>query len=111
LIPKSLAHKGLNDQHAVYQGVTDGIVKEAVYNHTLGGLWFGEEVPTVGQPDGVMSWGGAANLIWFASRKHGVAGFAGSQVLPPGDPRIIEVFEAWKKDLFAAWRGQYDVKN
>jgi CubicO group peptidase (beta-lactamase class C family) len=104
-IPKSPAFKSLNDSQAVYQGVTGGIVSDTVYNHTLGGLWCGEEVPKVGQPDGVMAWGGAANLMWFASRRHGVAGFAGSQVFPPGDPLIIQMFDAWKKDLWAAWKG------
>jgi hypothetical protein len=105
-IPQTPAFKSLIDSQAVYQGVTGGVVSDAMFNHTLGGLWYGEEVPKLGQPDGVMAWGGAANLIWFASRKHGVAGFAGSQVFPPGDKPIGKVFEAWRKDLWAAWRGQ-----
>jgi len=106
LIPKSPAFKSLIDSQAVYQGLTNGEISDTTLNYALGGLWFGEEMPKVGQPDGVITWGGAANLVWFASRKHGVAGFAGSQLFPPGEKSFVQVLEGWKKDLWTAWRGQ-----
>jgi CubicO group peptidase (beta-lactamase class C family) len=77
---------------------------DKMYNFGLGGLCYGEEVVKIGQPDAVLAWGGAANLIWFASRKHGVAGFAGTQIMPPGDKPTGVIFEDFRKDFWDTWK-------
>ena len=71
-----------------------------MHNHALAGLWYGEEVLKNGQQDDVMGWGGALNLIWFASRKHGVAGFAGTQFCLQVTNPLVWFLIAWRKEVF-----------
>ncbi|CAL3970297.1 unnamed protein product [Diplocarpon coronariae] len=67
-------------------------------DHGLGGLILLDDV--VGRRKGTMTWGGYPNLIWFVDRAGGMSGIYGSQMVPPGDPKTLELFEAWSKEIY-----------
>lgn len=69
-------------------------------NHGLGGLLLLGDAPEIGQPKNMLVWGGASNIIWFACKEAGVAGFFGTQVSPFGEPEVRKLINAWKKDFW-----------
>lgn len=69
-------------------------------NHGLGGFLTAQELPEIGQPKDVLCWGGASNVVWFASKEKGVAGFFATQIHPFGDAKTKELINAWKKDFW-----------
>lgn len=79
-----------------------GPIKDEYVNHGLGGLLTTGGVPEIAQPGGLLCWGGASNVVWFASREKGVAGFFVTQINPFGDAKVKELINAWKKDF---WEG------
>lgn len=81
--------------------VVSGPVSDKNVNHGLGGLLLLGDVPEIGQPKNLLAWGGATNLVWFACKDSGVAGFFATQVTPMGDPQVKELINAWKKDFWA----------
>jgi len=80
-----------------------GPISDDAVNHGLGGLLLTGEVEEIGQPKGLLAWGGASNIVWFASRELGVAGFFGTQISPFGDPAANELINAWKKDFWSKY--------
>ena len=63
----------------------------------LGGIIPCEALPQW-RGKGTLVWGGLPNLMWLADKERGVCAMFGTQVLPPGDPRVgrlIGKFEAW----------------
>jgi CubicO group peptidase (beta-lactamase class C family) len=84
-----------------WETVAGPIADEGV-NHGLGGFLTTESVPEIGQPAGVLCWGGASNVVWFASKEKGVAGMFATQIDPFGDAKTKELINAWKKDF---WEG------
>ncbi|QDS76282.1 hypothetical protein FKW77_001846 [Venturia effusa] len=88
----------------VWETVAGPIVDEGA-NHGLGGFLTTKEVPEAGQPAGVLCWGGASNVVWFASREQGVSGFFATQIDPFGDPKTKELIDAWKKDFWGDFNG------
>lgn len=73
---------GSTDMVAAMTGTSsfDGV------NWGLGGIYAEGDVGTM--PKGTLTWGGLPNLVWFANRERGVAGFFATQVIPPGDKTI-----------------------
>ncbi|KAK2623772.1 hypothetical protein QTJ16_006953 [Diplocarpon rosae] len=67
-------------------------------DYGLGGLIILDDV--VGRRKGTMTWGGYPNLIWFIDRAGGMSGIYGSQIVPPGDPKTLELFEAWSEEIY-----------
>ncbi|PSR85607.1 beta-lactamase/transpeptidase-like protein [Coniella lustricola] len=101
----SYAAKGLVQQRSAWDMVAGPVVTEDEdINHTLGGLLITGEVPEIGQPAETLCWGGSPNIVWFANRERGVAGFFATQMSPFGNPAVKELVNAWKKDFW----GQYD---
>lgn len=105
----SSSMKALWDTFPLFSPMVGGIEFNQGINHALGGLLIGEDVNVGGfdgqlggvMKAGTMTWGGAGNLVWFANRKHGVAGFYASQVFPPGDSHSSNLIRAsWEE----AWR-------
>ncbi|MCJ1313074.1 hypothetical protein MMC25_006751 [Agyrium rufum] len=47
-----------------------------------------------------LTWGGMPNLTWWVDRKNGVCGIFGTQVLPPGDRRCVELTQIFEKDVY-----------
>jgi hypothetical protein len=41
------------------------------------------------------------NLVWFANREHGLAGFYASQILPPGEPKTLELVGAFQREFWS----------
>ncbi|RAH70381.1 serine hydrolase domain-containing protein [Aspergillus aculeatinus CBS 121060] len=78
-----------------------GPVAEDAVNHGLGGLLCVGPVPEIGQPGAMLAWGGATNVVWWANREQGVAGFFATQQAPFGNPTVTKLVNAWKKDFWA----------
>jgi len=49
---------------------------------------------------GTLAWGGYPNLKWWIDRKAGVCGILGTQICPPGDPKVIELFWLWEREVY-----------
>ncbi len=78
-----------------------GPVAESDVNHGLGGMLVLGEAPEISQPKNLLCWGGSTNMIWFASRDDGVAGFMSTQLSPFGDAKVKELINAWKRDFWS----------
>ena len=49
---------------------------------------------------GTLSWGGLPNFYWWADRASGISGTYGSNLIPTGDPRSIEMFKVFEADMY-----------
>ncbi|MDR3485200.1 MAG: serine hydrolase [Bradyrhizobium sp.] len=58
-----------------------------------------ENAPT-GRPAGSLSWVGLANLYYWIDRRHGIAGFWATQVLPLADPPNFEANFAFETAVY-----------
>jgi len=100
LVPGSPSVKMLLDLRVAWEAVAGPISEHAV-NHGLGGLLCTGPVPEIGQPGGMLAWGGATNVFWWANRERGVAGFFATQLNPFGDEAVLRLVNAWKKDFWS----------
>lgn len=82
--------------------IVAGSVKSEEVNHGLGGLLTLGGAEELGQPGGLLCWGGSPNIVWFVCRERGVAGFFGTQISPFEDKGVRELVDGWKKDF---WEG------
>lgn len=80
-----------------------GPIDEKDINHGLGGVICMADIPELKQPKGMTGWGGATNIIWWACREEGVAGFFATQQGPFGNPNVRPLVNAWKKDLWTTY--------
>ncbi|KAL4750660.1 hypothetical protein BDW72DRAFT_193731 [Aspergillus terricola var. indicus] len=83
--------------------IVSGPVPEDAVNHGLAGILCLDEVAEIGQPRGMLGWGGAPNIVWWVNRERGVAGFFATQQAPFGNPTIKNLVNAWKKDFWAGF--------
>jgi CubicO group peptidase (beta-lactamase class C family) len=77
-----------------------GPISPEYVNHGLGGLLCTGPVPEIKQPANTLAWGGATNVIWWANREHGVAGFFATQQAPFGNETVNGLVNAWKRDFW-----------
>lgn len=49
---------------------------------------------------GSLHWGGLPNLFWFVDRESGVCAVFGTQLLPTGDPKCVELWEVFEKAVY-----------
>lgn len=103
LEPKSSSIKDLLALRPVWDTVT-GPISEDFVNHGLGGILCMGPVPKIGQPSGVLGWGGASNVVWWINRKEGVAGFFATQQSPFGNENVTRLVNAWKTDFWAQYK-------
>lgn len=80
--------------------IVAGSVKGEEVNHGLGGLLTLGGAAELGQPGGLLCWGGSPNIVWFVCREQGVAGFFATQISPFGDAGVRELVDGWKKDFW-----------
>jgi CubicO group peptidase (beta-lactamase class C family) len=76
---------------------------EAGPRWTLGFLQNQQALPG-GRSAGAVAWGGLANCYYWADPSSGVAGVLFAQVLPFADDRILGVFEALERAVYAPAR-------
>lgn len=103
LVPKSSAIKDLLALRPAWDTVTGPISEDSV-NHGLGGILCVGHVPEIGQPKGMLGWGGASNIIWWINRDEGVAGFFATQQSPFGNENVTNLVNAWKKSFWAQYK-------
>jgi CubicO group peptidase (beta-lactamase class C family) len=78
--------------------IVAGPISDDAVNHGLGGILYDSQ--EIGQPNEILGWGGASNIIWFISKATGYAGVFATQLSPFGDPAVKELVNAWKKDFW-----------
>jgi CubicO group peptidase (beta-lactamase class C family) len=99
LVPKSPSIQMLLGLRGAWDTVAGPISEDAV-NHGLGGLLCVGPVPEISQPENMLAWGGASNIVWWVNRELGVAGFFATQQSPFGNPTVTKLVNAWKKDFW-----------
>jgi CubicO group peptidase (beta-lactamase class C family) len=99
----SASHDGMKSMSTIIEAMAGPSSHNGI-NQSLGGLTVANEVDSIGQPGEIMMWSGYTNTLWIASRKHGIAGFLGAQVVPPDDAVMEEVWKSWREDLWKVWR-------
>ncbi|KAH7396227.1 penicillin binding protein [Pyrenochaeta sp. MPI-SDFR-AT-0127] len=99
LVPKSPSIQMLLGLRGAWDTVAGPVSDDAV-NHGLGGLLCVGPVPEISQPESMLAWGGASNIVWWANREVGVAGFFATQQAPFGNPTVTKLVNAWKKDFW-----------
>ena len=107
LPPDSASTQMLLQLRPAWEIVAGPIAANAV-NHGLGGVLCTGSVPEVGQPGGTLGWGGASNIVWWANREQGVAGFFATQQLPFGNPTVTKLVNAWKEDFWSGFSAKND---
>ncbi|WP_293681830.1 serine hydrolase [uncultured Phenylobacterium sp.] len=70
-------------------------------SHTLGFLRNEADIPGRRRA-GSLAWGGLANCYYWADPASGVAAMLCAQFLPFADPRMLEVFDAFERAVYAA---------
>ncbi|RAO67047.1 uncharacterized protein BHQ10_003059 [Talaromyces amestolkiae] len=80
-----------------------GPISPEYVNHGLGGLLCTGPVPETKQPCKTLAWGGATNVIWWANRELGVAGFFATQQAPFGNETVNGLVNAWKRDFWTQY--------
>jgi CubicO group peptidase (beta-lactamase class C family) len=103
--PDSLSHKGLKSMSMIIDSMA-GPNSHHKVNQSVGGLTVANGVDSLDPPGDVMMWCGYTNTLWIASRDHGAAGFLGTQIVPPDDALMAEVWKNWREDFWKTWREQ-----
>lgn len=73
--------------------------EEASMDWGLGGQMTMVDVPGR-RKKGTMFWGGLPNLFWWIDRASGVSGCFGTQIMPTGDPRCVELMGLFEKAVY-----------
>ncbi|MCJ1397015.1 hypothetical protein MMC11_000207 [Xylographa trunciseda] len=94
---KLLEDKQVNNQLG---GMPLGTAK----NWSLGGLLIQEDLPGW-RRHSTLTWGGLPNLTWFIDRKVGLCGLYASQVIPPGDPKSVEMSGIFERAVYEMYAG------
>ena len=92
--------QGLLNLRPAWDIVSGSVERDAV-NHGLGGILCLGDVPEIGQPAGMLGWGGASNIVWWVNRERKVAGFFATQQAPFGNSTVAKLVNAWKKDFWS----------
>ena len=66
------------------------------------GLGFMISPAVTGRSDSTAHWSGLSNIFWWCDREKGVAGVAGSQVLPFVDPKVAALWVRVEESCYAA---------
>jgi CubicO group peptidase (beta-lactamase class C family) len=72
-------------------------------NHALGGAVVMEDIPGRRRA-GTMTWAGLPNVYWWVDRVAGTSGVFGTQILPTGDEKVIELYREFEAFVYAAAR-------
>ena len=99
LHPDSEAIRNLLNLRPAWDIVAGTIQADAV-NHGLGGMLCLKDVPEIGQPGGMLAWGGASNIVWWANREAKLAGFFATQQVPFGNETVTRLVNEWKRDFW-----------
>lgn len=101
LVPKSPSIQMLIGLRPAWETVVGPISEdEDAVNHGLGGVLSLAPVPELNQPEGMLAWGGSSNIVWWAHKEKGVAGFFATQQAPFGNEAVTRLVNAWKKDFW-----------
>lgn len=84
----------------IYAPMTGGEVGIEGVNYALGGFCMTKGAKEASVPPGTVSWWGFTNPVWQINKEKGVAGFAGFQHLPPGDPQLVAVDGVFWKEFW-----------
>jgi CubicO group peptidase (beta-lactamase class C family) len=84
---------------------TSGVPLSTPMDHSLGGAVLLEDLDGR-RRKGSLSWGGLPNMYWWVDRASGISGMYGSNLIPTGDPRSIEMFKVFEADVYEKAKSQ-----
>ena len=84
-------------------GMTGGLPEGTKRDWGFGGLLIMQDLEGW-RSKGTMTWGGMPNLTWWIDRKVGICGLYASQILPPGDPKSVEMSALFEKTMYERYR-------
>lgn len=87
-----------------------GLPKGTEVAYAIGGMVVLEELEGR-RPREAMHWGGLLNVFFWMDRENGLSGIYGSQVFPAGDPTCLELFAAFERATYEAFRQSKKVVN
>ncbi|KAL4802427.1 beta-lactamase/transpeptidase-like protein [Aspergillus unguis] len=102
LEPGSAPVQGLFALRPAWDIVSGPVPNDAV-NHGLAGVVCLDGAVEIGQPKGMLGWGGASNIVWWVNRELHLAGFFATQQAPFGNATVTKLVNAWKKDFWASY--------
>ncbi|CAD6445474.1 a02f840e-cae5-46a1-89d8-4bef08193b57 [Sclerotinia trifoliorum] len=76
-----------------------GLPKETKVDYALGGMVMREDMEGR-RRKGTMHWGGLPHLVWWMDREAGISGVYASQLFPPGDGQLGDMFEAFERAVY-----------
>jgi CubicO group peptidase (beta-lactamase class C family) len=109
--PKHLSRVHANPQSAGTAATASNIPVGTKVDHGLGGILNMEKIGLTGRAEGSMQWGGLTNLFWWLDRKDGICGCYFGQLLPPGDKKSVEMYEAYEKAVNESFLDEGGVKG
>jgi CubicO group peptidase (beta-lactamase class C family) len=86
-------------ENAINGGLPEGTKRD----WGLGGLLVMQDLEGW-RSKGTMSWGGMPNLTWWIDREAGICGLYASQILPPEDPKSVEMSVLFEKTMYERYR-------
>jgi CubicO group peptidase (beta-lactamase class C family) len=92
-------------------GLAGNIPIDSKLDYGLGGILNMEVVSTTGRAKGGMQWGGLPNLFWWINRKEGVCGCYFGQLMPAGDRKSFEMYEAFERAINESFLGGNGIKG
>lgn len=69
------------------------------FDHAIGGSLLMQDLDA--RKAGTVTWGGYPNLFWFIDRVGKMAGIMGSQINPPGDPKMLSLYWQWETEMYS----------
>lgn len=79
--------------------MSPGIPAATKIGYGLGGLVLLEDLD-VRRKKGSLSWSGLPSMFWWVDRVGGLCGIYGSQVVPMGDAKSVEMFVEYEKEMY-----------
>jgi CubicO group peptidase (beta-lactamase class C family) len=96
----SAPHKSMKPWGKIIESMAGKVAHDDV-NQSLGGMTLVQEGNKGEPPRKITTWSGYTNMLWIASRDVGIAGVIGTQLTPPDDAVMSQVWTEWREDF---WR-------
>ncbi|KAJ0107525.1 hypothetical protein J7T55_007714 [Diaporthe amygdali] len=97
--PGTPQHRGVVEQESLHNQLTGDTTGNAEVSFGLGGLVVQKDVPNL--PAKTLTWNGMPNIGWFVNLDRGLGGMYVSQVLPPGDPKSVDLLGEFWREIWA----------
>ncbi|KAF2823894.1 beta-lactamase/transpeptidase-like protein [Ophiobolus disseminans] len=81
-----------------------GTPKHEIKDWGLGGMLLMSDDDETGMKAGTMLWNGYPNMIWWVDPSTGICGLFATQVVPPGDAKVVAVQRKFEKEMYEQFK-------